>query len=137
MKITYANIEEYESINIFFDENIIKADFPEHYYEYFCPYGLKAAIKREQVIVLKDDDKILGALRFYPRKKEKLVSLYQFALSEQVRWKGILEKMLKFTWYNNFWFQVFIDMSLNYYFEKKNWSLNKTEKEFNYWQLNI
>lgn len=137
MKITYASQEDLENLISFFETHIIKTDFSEYYYEYFCPYGLKAAIKREQVIVLKNEDDIIWAMRFYPRKKENLVSLYQFALSKQVRWKGILEKMLKFTWYSCFLFQATKELKLNNYFQRQKWELSKTDDNFNYWELSI
>lgn len=137
MKITYASQEDLKNLISFFENHIKKADFSEYYYEYFCPYGLKAAIKRWQVIILKLDDNIMWAIRFYPRKKENHVSLYQFALSEQVRWKGILEKMLKFTWYSYFWFKATTDLELNSYFQKQKWELSKIEERFNYWKIKI
>lgn len=137
MKLVFASENDSEKLIAFFNNHINKKDFDECYYEYFCPYWLRAAVKREQVIILKDKETILGALRFYPRKTDNKVSLYQFALDEIVRWKWILNKMLKFTWYNCFWFQALKDMKLNIYFKKKNWSLHKTDVRFNYWEIKI
>lgn len=137
MKLVFATENDSENLIIFFNNHINKNDFDECYYEYFCPYWLRAAIKRDQVIILKDNETILGALRFYFRKTDNKVSLYQFALDKKVRSKWVLNKMLKFTWYSSFRFQVLKDMKLNDYFKKKNWSLLETDLRFNYWEINI
>lgn len=137
MKLTFATKEDSENLITFFNKHINKNDFEECYYEYFCPFWLKAAIKREQVIVLKENEEVLWALRYYPRKRDNKVSLYQFALDEKVRSKWILNKMLKFTWYSCFWFQVQKDMKLNEYFKKQNRDLREVDTKFNYWEITL
>jgi len=103
--------------------------------EYLCPYWIKWAILRKQVIILKKNNKIVWALRFYPRKKEDIVSLYQFALSEEIRWKKLIKLMLKKTWYNIFETNCGISSNFNNYYKKTWWKLSKINKKCNIWKF--
>ncbi len=106
-------------------------------WEFLCPFWIAAAVKRKQMVILKEGIRIVGALRFYPRKNNIWVSVYQFALAEKVRWKGLIKKMLEKTWYKNFDLTCFVNSEFNKYYEKTSWELEKKDEKFNYWSLEI
>ncbi len=63
--------------------------------EFLCPLGLRAAVKRKEVIVaLEEDRSIVGIARIYISKRHGHASLYQFAINEDYRKTGLLKKML-------------------------------------------
>jgi len=109
--------------------------------EFLCPFWVSANIKKWQVMIIQYEEKILGALRFYPRKREKIVSVYQFALDECIRWKWFIKKNLeqisKKTWYNIFESNCFLDDSFNNYYKKTWWILKKSDEKINYWEIKI
>ncbi len=141
MKICFATKEDSENTINYFDKNLKKEDFWENYKEkfneYFCPYWVRWAILREEVILLKNSENIIWALRFYPRKNSKIASLYQFAFDENIKKQKILYKMLDYTWYKVFQAKCTKDSKLNDYFEKLNWILIKSNKECNFYQLSL
>ena len=101
--------------------------------EFFCPLGVKAAIKRRQVIVCMDNKEVVAALRFYPRKRDGIVSVYQFAIAEAQRKHGLLDTMLQKTGYSKFEVLCPIGGVFNEYYKKTNWILEKTDEAYNYW----
>lgn len=139
MKICFASKLDSENVVKFFDKNLKKEDFWkeiwDYFYEYFCPFWVRAAVKRKEIILLKDFENIIGALRFYPRKNSEIASLYQFAFEENIKNRKVLNIMLKFTWYKIFHSLCIKDSNLNKYFENQNWELIKNDKKFNYWKL--
>jgi GNAT superfamily N-acetyltransferase len=52
--------------------------------EFHCPLGVKAAIQRGQMLLALDGQRVVAALRFYPKKSGE-VSLYQFAVDPAYR----------------------------------------------------
>jgi uncharacterized membrane-anchored protein len=46
---------------------------------------VEGAVNRKQFVILKFEEKVVGALRFYLRKRDNIVSVYQFALKEKFR----------------------------------------------------
>ncbi len=105
--------------------------------EFLCPFWVEWAINREQIAILKDNEKIIWALRFYPRKRDSIVSVYQFALEEKFRWKWLTKKMLQKTWYKIFEANCFLVSDFNEYYKKTGWILEKFDKKFNYWRIEI
>ena len=98
-------------------------------WEFLCPFWIEWAINRWQVVILKDKENIVWALRFYPRKRDNIVSIYQFALDENFRWKWLIEKMLRKTWYKNFEVACFINSEFNEYYKKTWWiEFSRNEK---------
>ncbi len=101
-------------------------------YEFLCPYWVKWAVKKGNVVILKNDNKIYWALRFYPRKRDNITSIYQFALDKKVRWKRLIFKMLEKTWYENFESTCFLNSKFNEYYKKLWWKLKRSDDKFNY-----
>jgi len=141
MQILLAQPSQTKQVQNFFKKYLNKNSPWITNEEFLCPFGVSANIKKWQVMLVQDGEKILGALRFYPRKREKIVSVYQFALDESIRgkWfiKKILEQISKKTWYNIFESNCFLDDSFNDYYKKTWWILKKSDEKFNYWEMEI
>ena len=105
--------------------------------EFLCPFWVEWAVNRKQVVILKFEEKVVGALRFYPRKRDNIVSVYQFALEERFRWKWLIKKMIQKTWFKYFESTCFVDSSFNDYYQKTGWKLEKSDEKFNYWRFKI
>lgn len=133
MQIQLANIVQTPQVIAFFRKNIERHHSAIYSEEFVCPLGVQAAIRRKQMLIVLDDVQIVGALRFYPKKKANTISLYQFALNEMYRGQGILKKML----------QTINDMPIialcpsasefNNYFYKSNWHLQEQNPDFTTW----
>lgn len=78
MKIELAKNNFTEPVIRFFDKHLDKNNSAIISREFFYPLGIKAAIGRNQIIYCLENDKIIAALRFYPRKKDNIVSVYQY-----------------------------------------------------------
>ena len=102
MKIKIAEENEIFEIQKFFERHLDRKNKAIYSEEFFCPFGISANIKRRQMLVIFDDDKVVGALRFYPRKKDKIISIYQFAIDENYRGKNLMNKMLEFLGYKEY-----------------------------------
>jgi diaminopimelate decarboxylase len=72
----------------FFNENLDRNNSAVYSEEFLCPLGIKAAIKRKQMIVATVEGQVVGAFRFYRKKTQNKISLYQFAISEVFVVKG-------------------------------------------------
>jgi hypothetical protein len=139
MKLTLKIAEESEikNIQLFFK---IHLNSDTHWIvneEFLCPFWVSSAIKRNQIVILKQWFRILWALRFYPRKRDDIVSVYQFALAEKVRWKGLIKKMLEKTWYKDFDLACFLNSDFNKYYNKTWWKLFSKDEKLNYWRMYI
>jgi len=139
MKLTLKIAEDFEikSIQLFFK---IYLDSDTDWIvneEFLCPFWVSAAVKRKQMVILKEWIRILGALRFYPRKSNNWVSIYQFALNEKIRGKWMIKKLLEKTSYKNFDLTCFVDSNFNEYYKKTWWILEKSDEKFNYWRMEI
>ncbi|RKL66550.1 N-acetyltransferase [Salipaludibacillus neizhouensis] len=95
MQITLANPNHISDVMAFFNEILDRNNSAIYSEEFLCPLGIKAAIRREQMIVATVEDQVVGAVRFYRKKTQNKISLYQFAVSEGYRGKGLLKTMLK------------------------------------------
>jgi len=139
MKLTLKIAEEFEikSTQLFFKIYLDSETDWITNEEFLCPFWVSANIKKWQVVILKNWIRIIWALRFYPRKREKLVSVYQFALDEKFRWKWLIKKMLEKTWYKDFELNCFINSEFNEYYKKTWWNLEKIDNKFNYWRIKI
>ncbi len=135
--IKFAEELEIKQVREFFKNMLFWKEYILTNYELTCPFWLSSAIKRNEVIILKNWDEILWWLRFYKRKTDDIISLYQFALDEKIRWKWLIKKMLEFTWYKFFESISFKDIDFNKYYEKTWWQLDKNDDKFNYWILSI
>ncbi len=115
-----ATKQETKLVQDFFAKNLTKDNPWITNEEFLCPFWVEWAINRKQVVILKYEEEIVWALRFYPRKRDNIVSVYQFALDERFRWKWLIKKMLEKTWYKVFEVNCFSDSSFNEYY-KKTW----------------
>ena len=141
MKICFATKKDSENIINYFDKNLKKEDFwkdfKDDFYEYFCPFWVRRAIKRNEIILFKNKENIIWALRFYPRKNSKIASLYQFAFDESIKNRKIFPKILEFISFNEFQTQCFKNSKLNNYLEKQGFEIIKSDEKINYFRLKI
>jgi len=103
--------------------------------ELVCPDGIRAAVKRQQIIVAMEPGAIVAALRFYKRKNHEIASLYQYAISEAHRGKGILTQMFKILDTPLIVAKCPENSCFNEYYMKTGWHLLKIERNLVTWQL--
>jgi hypothetical protein len=137
IKLKIAQKSEIKEVQCFFNRYLLKWNSWIVNEEFLCPFWIEGAINRGQVTILKYEGNIIGALRFYTRKKDNITSIYQFALDERFRWKWLIKKLLKKTWVKYFESTCFVNSSFNDYYKKTGWKLEKTDEKFNYWNLVI
>ncbi|MBE1554688.1 hypothetical protein [Sporosarcina limicola] len=75
MQIALANPAHISEVVSFFNENLDRNNSAIYSEEFLCPLGIKAAIRRKQMIVATVEGQVVGAFRFY-RKKHKTKYLY-------------------------------------------------------------
>ena len=137
MQIELATEKYSKQIVSFFDNNLDKDNKALHSREFLCPFGVRAAIKKEWVVIGIDKDEIISAVRFYPRKTDEMVSVYQFAVDEMYRGGKLVQKMLKLTGFNKFEFKCLKGINFNNYYKKIGASINKEDAEYNRWVLKV
>ncbi len=137
LKIKYAEKGQKNEVLAFFHKNIFEENDGIVNEEYLCPYWASSAINKNQIIIISYLNKVIWWLRFYPRKRENIVSVYQFAIDEKFRWKCLIEKMLEFSWYKTFESICFIESNFNEYYKKKWWENIKTDDRYNLWRYQI
>ncbi|WP_371813439.1 GNAT family N-acetyltransferase [Brevibacillus sp. HB1.2] len=86
------------------------------------------------MIVAIDDNQIVGALRFYPRKSDQTISLYQFAIRSSHRVQRLMDKMLQIL--GEYPIEVIcpITSKMNEYYEKSSWRLKEEKTGSNIWE---
>ncbi|MBK3494102.1 GNAT family N-acetyltransferase [Viridibacillus sp. YIM B01967] len=136
MQIALANPTHISEVVSFFNENLERNNSAVYSEEFLCPLGVKAAIRRKQMIVATVEGQVVGAFRFYRKKTQNKISLYQFAISKIYRGQGLLKKMLKTI--NDL---PIISLCptysyLNDYYYKSGWYLQEQNEEFNVWIFN-
>ncbi|WP_397538931.1 GNAT family N-acetyltransferase [Rummeliibacillus pycnus] len=136
MQIALAEIPHTPQVLSFFKHNLDRNNIGVYSEEFLCPLGIKAAIRRKQMIVAIVDGQVVGAFRFYRKKTSKTISLYQFAISENYRRQGLLTKMLKTI--NDLPILALcpIESEFNEYFYKSGWQLQEQNAQFNEWVFN-
>ncbi len=132
-----ATKQETKLVQDFFAKNLTKDNPWITNEEFLCPFWVEWAINRKQVVILKYEEEIVWALRFYPRKRDNIVSVYQFALDERFRWKWLIKKMLEKTWYKVFEVNCFSDSSFNEYYKKTWWELKSDDGDMKIWGIEI
>ena len=133
MRIIMASPIEIHKVNSFFKEHLNPDSSELYSAEFLCPLGIQAAIRRNQMVVAVVDGEIVGAMRFYPKKTTNTISLYQFAISNEHRGKGILKKMLLFIKAVPINALCPVASEFNNYFLKTDWQLQKKRGEYNEW----
>jgi len=129
--------EDNELIQLFFSKYLSINNKAIYNGEFLCPDGLRFAIKKGNVIVAVIDKEIIGALRFYRRKRDNKISLYQFAISADYKGFGILKKMLSKLKSNEIIVKCPINLLFNDYFTKTGWSLIGQDDELNIYSMTM
>lgn len=132
-----AEKSEVKQIQNFFKKYLDKTNSWIMNEEFLCPFWIKWAVNRGQIVILKYKKEIVWALRFYPRKRDNMVSVYQFALQEDFRWKLLIRKMLEKTWYKTFESSCLEESKFNEYYRKTWWKIKNNDNNINYWILEI
>ncbi|MEK3886602.1 GNAT family N-acetyltransferase [Bacillus sp. FSL K6-3431] len=136
MQIALADIIHAPQIVSFFKKNLDRNNSAVYSEEFLCPLGIKAAIRRRQMIVAIVEGQVVGAFRFYRKKTSNSISLYQFAINEVYRGQGLLKKMLKTI--NDLPILALcpIESKFNEYYFKSGWHLQEQNAEFKVWAFN-
>lgn len=137
MQIALANPMHISEVLTFFNKNLDCNNNAVYSEEFLCPLGIKAAIKRKQMIVATVEGQVVGAFRFYRKKTQNTISLYQFAISKEYRGQGLLKRMLKTI--NDLPIIAFCPTvsEFNDYFHKTDWELQQQSEMFNVWVYNV
>lgn len=135
MEIFLAKTTQTYDVISFFENNINFYSSGIYNQEFLCPEGVKAAIRRGQVIVAVKNNKVIAAIRFYKKKTSNSISLYQFAISQDFRGLGILKKILSMINSMPIYALCPIDSEFNEYYSKTGWMLDKQIGKFNTWRF--
>jgi hypothetical protein len=135
MKIKLVSENDTKNIQKFFDKNLDRKNKALYSDEFFCPFGVSAAIKRNQVFAIFENEKVLTAVRVYPRKRDGVVSVYQFAVDSEYRGKKFLQRILKFTRYKKFEFTCPKKINFNNYYLKVGAKKVSENEKFNFYIL--
>ena len=133
MNIQLATTEHTKDAQVFFQNNIERDMEGIYSDEFVCPLGVRAAIRRQQMVISMVEGVIVGAMRFYPKKTARKVSLYQFAIDERFRGRGILQQMLAQCGDVPIHALCPADSSFNTFYEKAGFQLCDKGNEFNEW----
>jgi diaminopimelate decarboxylase len=136
MQIALADTTYAPLVVSFFKNNLNCNNSGVYSEEFLCPLGIKAAIRRKQMMVAIVDGQVVGAFRFYRKKTSNSISLYQFAIKEDYRGRGLLKKMLKTI--NDLPILALcpFESKFNEYFYKSGWHLQEQDAEFKVWAYN-
>ncbi len=129
--IKKATREDEFQIISFFNQYLLNDNRAIYNREFLCPVGLKFAIIKGNVVIATKDNDFVGALRYYKRKRENSVSLYQFAIASEHRGQGLLLKMLNILQVNKIIVKCPIGVILNEYFLKTGWKISDSNRHFN------
>ena len=137
ISIKFASHKDENELQSFFSKCLSVNNKAIYNEEFLCPYGVRFAIKRRDVIIAVVDTEIIGALRFYIRKRENKISLYQFAVASNYRGLGILRKMLQKLSGKEIIVKCPINLFFNDYYVKTGWSLINHNDIFNIYSIFI
>lgn len=136
MQVVIASPTHISEVTSIFNENLDRSNSAVYSEEFLCPLGIKAAIRRKQMIVATVEGQVVGAFRFYRKKTQNRISLYQFAIRENYRGQGLLKRMLKTINDLPIISLCPTDCDLNDYYDKSGWALQEQKQGFNVWILN-
>ena len=94
--LKFAEPNQFENIKAIQNKCINHNNKAIYSEEFFCLNGLKVALRNKCVLVAQVDDVVVGFVRFYINKREKRISIYQYAVLEQYRGNGISLDMFEF-----------------------------------------
>lgn len=135
MDIRLATSSDIKNVCSFFSKHIAKGNDALYSDEFLCMFGVKAAIGRNQVIIAIEDNKIIGAVRFYKREQTPQTSLYQFAIDSNYRGKSLLLTMLEQIRDRDIVVLCPKESKFNNYYDKTGWKVLKEIGECNQWCL--
>ena len=133
MNIQLARTEQIPTVQSFFQKHLAREMEGIYSDEFVCPLGVRAAVRRQQMLVAVVNEEIVGAIRFYPKKTVQKVSLYQFAIDERFRGSGLLQKMLAQCGDAPIYALCPAESNFNTFYEKTGFQLLEQKNEFNEW----
>ncbi|MFG0215509.1 GNAT family N-acetyltransferase [Brevibacillus porteri] len=134
MKITIAESWLGYDVTYFFQDNIQENNDGISNKEFLCSDGAFAAVRRRQIVVAIENDQIVGALRFYPKRSTQTISLYQFAIRSSHRGQNLMGKMLQIFGDNPVEVSCPISSTMNGYYENSGWRLKENKRGNNIWE---
>lgn len=90
--------------------------------EMLCNQGTRSAIRKGLVVVARYDTGLIGAMRYYRRKSNSVVSVYQFAVDASYRGYGVFDGLLLHTGGDAFEAACLQDAPIVQYFHARGWS---------------
>jgi|GEM_PF-2640739 len=104
--------------------------------EFLCAQGLSSSVAKGFVVVAIFENNLCGMLRFYPNKRIKQISLYQFAVSKFARGLNVVALMLRFL--HEHYNEAIIckcptSSDFNAYYYKTGWT-KVAERDYYYWE---
>ena len=133
MIIQLASTDQIPSVQSFFQKHLAREMEGIYSDEFVCPLGVRAAVRRQQMLVAVVNGEIVGAIRFYLKKTVRKVSLYQFAIDERFRGRGVLQQMFALCGHAPIHALCPVESSFNTFYEKAGFQLLEQENEFNEW----
>ena len=117
MQIALANPMHISEVVTFFNKNLDCNNNAVYSEEFLCPLGIKAAIKRKQMIVATVEGQVVGAFRFYRKKTQN-------TMLKTINDLPIIAFCPTFSEFND-------------YFHKTDWELQQQSEMFNVWVYNV
>jgi hypothetical protein len=119
----------------FFDRNLEVDNDAIYNEEFFCKFGIKKAIREKHIVIATIDNRIIGAARFYPRKSDNVISLYQFAVDKEYRKNGVMNLILELLSEGTVESLCPVNSKFNNYYKRAGWQVHKEDKEFFVWRF--
>ncbi|WP_442602404.1 GNAT family N-acetyltransferase [Paenibacillus sp. KN14-4R] len=135
MNIEIAKITRTNEIIEFFDLHLSRDNDAIYSPEFFCKDGVRAAVRNGRVLIACNGEHIVAALRFYKRKTQDILSLYQFAIDEPYRGKGLIQKMLSSLQSGNVEVCCPSSSVFNAYYVKTGWTILTRDEKLIRWVL--
>ncbi len=130
-----ATPSDIEPVRKFFARNLPRGSDAIYNEEFYCPFGVKAAIQRKQMMLAMEGPHIAAAARFYPKKNGE-ISLYQFAVEEEFRGTNLAKTMFD-TLRKGQPVRSLCPAasSFNDYYQCTGWRFDHEERGLNHWLL--
>ncbi|MDZ5471376.1 GNAT family N-acetyltransferase [Bacillus sp. 31A1R] len=135
MQIVIAQSNLTRQVESFFKDNMDISNSGIYSQEFLCPLGIRASVRRKQMMVAMKDNAIIGAVRFYEKKTTKNISLYQFAIQKSYRGTGLLKEMLKQINQMPIHAKCPVESDFNQFYRKNGWVLLEEGEVLNEWVL--
>ena len=136
MEVKRAEVNNIRDVIYFFNRHLTSENDGVTSPEFFCPLGINAATKKGEVLIVLNNNRIVGAMRYYKRKTKDCISLYQFAIDPIYRGKGVLKALLLSLGAVSIEYVCPIESEFNHYFLKTGWTILESNNKYNRWMLN-